>query len=245
MRKFSMSVLLVMITMLVLMTACGKEKEEYPDQQDQQQEQDEGKRINVGDVVEFGVYEQDNNSSNGKEAIQWIVLDKKDDKVLLFSKYCLNLREYNASVNRTGVWERSDIREWLNGDFMDSAFTMDEMEVISYQPLINADSEQYGTNGGEKTIDQVFLLSENEITQYFPNKEDRRALPTAYAKAQTKYSLIGVTGYCVYWLRSPGKDASYPMAIDYFGNLSGELYLAHNDGAGVRPAIWVYYSEGK
>lgn len=35
------------------------------------------KKANVGDKVSFGKYEQDNQSSNGKENIEWIVLAKK------------------------------------------------------------------------------------------------------------------------------------------------------------------------
>ena len=211
----------------------------------EQNEEKETNIINIGDEVTFGVYEQDNNKSNGKEDIVWIVLDKKDGRILLFSKYCLNIREYDAEHNSDLTWQSSDIRKWLNGDFMDSAFTVEQMEVIARQTLINADSEKYGTDGGDRTIDQVFLLSENEITQYIPNKADRRAAPTEYAKAQTKYTLTGATEYCVYWLRSPGKNYHYPSAIDQFGNIAGELYLAHNDDIAIRPAIWVYHSENK
>ena len=38
---------------------------------------------NVGDTIVFGKYEQDNNVSNGKEAVEWIVLTKeKTDRLL-------------------------------------------------------------------------------------------------------------------------------------------------------------------
>ena len=35
---------------------------------------------NVGDYVTLGVYEQDNVESNGKEPIEWRVLDQQDDR---------------------------------------------------------------------------------------------------------------------------------------------------------------------
>ena len=38
------------------------------------------KSANIGDYVFFGTYEQDNNNSNGKEDIEWLVLEKKEGK---------------------------------------------------------------------------------------------------------------------------------------------------------------------
>ena len=47
------------------------------------------KTVAVGDIIQFGHYEQDNNLDNGSEAIEWIVLDydEANHKVLLLSKY--------------------------------------------------------------------------------------------------------------------------------------------------------------
>ena len=39
----------------------------------------------VGDKIQLGTYEQDDNNSNGKEPITWTILDKKGGKVLLLS----------------------------------------------------------------------------------------------------------------------------------------------------------------
>ena len=36
--------------------------------------------VSVGDTIFFGEYEQDNNLSNGKEEIEWIVLAKENNK---------------------------------------------------------------------------------------------------------------------------------------------------------------------
>lgn len=40
----------------------------------------------AGDYVFFGAYEQDNNTSNGKEDVEWLVLEVKDGKALVISK---------------------------------------------------------------------------------------------------------------------------------------------------------------
>ena len=48
------------------------------------------KSAKIGDYVKFGSYEQDNDESNGKEPIEWRVLDSKDGRKLLISRYALD-----------------------------------------------------------------------------------------------------------------------------------------------------------
>ena len=50
----------------------------------------------IGGIVTFGRYEQDGNEENGPEGIEWIVLDVQDGKVLLLSKYGLEVKPYNT-----------------------------------------------------------------------------------------------------------------------------------------------------
>lgn len=40
----------------------------------------------VHDTILFGTYEQDNDASNGREKIQWLVLEIEDNRALLISK---------------------------------------------------------------------------------------------------------------------------------------------------------------
>lgn len=44
------------------------------------------RRPTTGNVVTYGHYEQDNDTANGKEPIEWVVLDVQGDKALLISK---------------------------------------------------------------------------------------------------------------------------------------------------------------
>ena len=41
--------------------------------------------ISIGEYFAFGVYEQDNDLTNGKEPIEWLVLDVQDGEDLLLS----------------------------------------------------------------------------------------------------------------------------------------------------------------
>ena len=53
-------------------------------------------KTDVGGTVFFGTYEQDNNASNGKEDVEWLVLEKKDNRLLVVSQYGLDSQTYNT-----------------------------------------------------------------------------------------------------------------------------------------------------
>ena len=83
----------------------------------------------VGDTVFFGSYEQDNETSNGKEDIEWLVLAKENNRLLVVSQYGLDCQQYNT--NETEVtWENCTLREWLNEDFFHAAFSDREKAMI-------------------------------------------------------------------------------------------------------------------
>ena len=44
-------------------------------------------KAKVGDVVVLGMYEQDGNTANGKEPLEWLVLASKDNSLLLVTLY--------------------------------------------------------------------------------------------------------------------------------------------------------------
>ena len=54
----------------------------------------------VGDEIVFGTYEQDGDSNNGTEDIDWIVLDRNDNKALVISKYS---KEHKRLINYSGT----------------------------------------------------------------------------------------------------------------------------------------------
>ena len=87
------------------------------------------KSIGIGDTYVFGTYEQDNDLSNGKEEIEWIVLDKEGMSLLLLSKYALVGREYHTP-RMASTWETCNIRPWLNETFLNEAFSPEEQSRI-------------------------------------------------------------------------------------------------------------------
>ena len=206
---------------------------------------EQASKANVGDYVAFGEYEQDNNTANGAETIQWQVLDKKDGKLLLMSKYALDAQPYHE-VQEEVTWETCTLRSWLNEEFYNTAFNSKEQKYIKETYVVNEDNPEYGTEGGNDTYDNVFVLSIGEVMTYFdaaPNEDDpaRRAKVTEYAKAQggwcSEESAYYGTGW--WWLRSPGLDSYNAVDVLNGGyvNRNG-YYVDANDGV-VRPALWV------
>ena len=59
----------------------------------------------TGTYVLFGHYEQDGDTSNGPEPIEWIVLDESDGKMLLLSRFILDHKRYNEEPADELTWE--------------------------------------------------------------------------------------------------------------------------------------------
>lgn len=186
-------------------------------------------KADVGDTVFFGAYEQDNDPSNGKENIEWLVLSKRDNRLLVISQYVLNWQRYH-NESYTGVtWERCTLRQWLNEDFFNAAFSDEEKGMI---PTVFT------------TQDQVVVLSIEEANKFFENGEARMCVPTAYAKANgADISSIYTKddeATCWWWLRSLGSNSNqqYAAVVGIGGSVSSHGYSV-NSGGGVRPALWI------
>ena len=135
--------------------------------------------ITTWDCVYFGSYWQAKNKHNAenhegeylKEPIKWRVLEKKDGELFLMADQSLESIQYNQEVNKTNPdtgeldlsWANSDLREWLNDDFYDDAFTSAEKEDINLT-TVTADKSLQKPNldQGPDTQDYVYILSMQE-----------------------------------------------------------------------------------
>ena len=199
------------------------------------------KNAKVGDIVYFGTYEQDNDTSNGKENIEWLVLAKKDNKILVISDKALDCQPYNTSDDYV-TWEKCTLREWLNNDFINAAFSDDEKAMIP-TVTVSADSNlKYNTNPGNTTKDKVFLLSIVEAEKYFTSDEARMCIPTEYVisnvSTSDEYTKDG-KATCWWRLRSPGALQYYAAKVDFDGDVDEFGIDVDYDIGGVRPALWI------
>lgn len=192
----------------------------------------------VGDIIYFGNYEQDNKTANGKEEIEWRVLEKdQDGNMLVVSRYALDCRHYHNSPQQV-TWETSDIRQWLNNDFISAAFSKAQKKNIKTVTLENRDNTDYNTNGGNDTKDKVFLLSIDEAKAYLPSTVERVCVATKYAESQGS-QLESLTRSCRWWLRSPGSTlytASFVKVDGFILQLGTPVSVEKRS---VRPAMWL------
>ena len=201
------------------------------------------KDISVGKTIKFGFYEQDNNTSNGKEEIGWKVIAVDGNKALIISEYALDCKPYYSTYTDT-TWEESSLRSWLNNTFLNTAFGSKHQEMILDTNVSADENPEYSTNPGNATTDKVFLLSINEAEKYFTNDEARKCASTAYAKAQGAYTsddykTASGAATCWWWLRSPGDYQNYAARVRSVGDVDESGDNVIYDIFAVRPALWI------
>lgn len=210
------------------------------------------------DCIYFGSYYQ--SSSEFKEPIKWRVLSVEGNDAFLLADTNLDMLSYNDDFVMC-TWEGCTIRSWLNGcdstkniagldysdnNFMDVAFSKDEQNAILNTNVVNEDNK-YGMEGGNNTVDKVFLLSIDEILTekygFFSVDSDYDA---AKQSVNTEYIANGgsshyytpdipAAGKRAYWfLRSPGKliktVASVTTSVYYGTSVVASI-------VSIRPAI--------
>ena len=182
------------------------------------------KAANIGDYVVFGTYEQNDNKSDGKEDLEWLVIKKKDNKVLLISKHVLELKYFNDYTDTT--WDNCSLRKWLNGEFINTAFNNKEKDMISTVKVPVDENTYYKTDSGKVTNDKVFLLSMKEALELFETIESKIC---TLAWKHRNYA---------WWLRTPGESNHHYTFVDIDGVIVENGRLV-NSLYGVRPALWI------
>ena len=185
--------------------------------------------------VYFGRYYQD---KDGKELapIEWTVLDNKDGKTLLITAKTIDSKPFHQK-RKAVTWDRSDLRTWLNGIFLATAFNAEERAAIALTEVTMLKNPRFDTPVGKPTRDKVFLLSYEECLRYMPTDADRKNFPTEYAVAQGCY--VNTDGHAAWWLRSNGMSKTEPEHLATWGNFSLRHHHVDDPSIGNRPAIWV------
>lgn len=173
------------------------------------------KCVDVGDIIEFGNYNGNN---------EWEILAKEDDKILVISKYAIEFKAYNDEyVDIT--WEKCTLRSWLNNEYLNSAFDSAEQSLVMNTKVTNVDNKEYGIPGGNDTTDKIFLLSIDETNKYFTSNNERKAtLPSGTS--------------CCWWLRSPGSTRVSAARVYTNGYITDKYAVDFKETA-VRPALWI------
>lgn len=205
---------LISIALIGCVTACGNKTLSA------EQEQNKIANSKIGNYVKFG-----------KSNVEWLVLDKKDNKVLLIMKHVLLTPMQHFGMNDKGdtfKWSNSLIRNYLNNKFLDDNFSLEEQDLI-----LNTDNSS--TECGY-AIDKIFLLSRDEAQTYFSSNKKRIA---TYKSGSARE----------WWLRSkPTSGTQTAMELRFaYVTKDGQIgTTAYGGGCvdgfeklNIRPALWI------
>ena len=215
-------------------------------------------KVQVGDVVTFGQY--DYNIRRGVEPVEWEVRAVEGDKVLLVSKYLIGHKcfddfiessIYIFGINHEYNWESSDLREYLNTVVLNQMFNAAELKYIINSDITTESSANYYLNylpeelgrtyakktgvdessPSVKTNDRLFLLSFEDLAEYYDMEIDSKGTPTFLDAT----NIAGKGKVFYYYLRNHGGSQ------DQMFCLSPETgHISERDHTnGVRPAMWV------
>lgn len=215
------------------------------------------KKLKVGEIVEFGEYEQDGNTANGKEPIKWRVVSAKNDRYFLISVNILDFQAWDdgsASGSSGGLehdsqllYEDSSIRKWLNDYFDTEAFGEKERKYIipvSFRnDVITVDkNNQYGK-------DLAFLLNDSEISLFTALYKDAQiSLRLLKDGTYASVDLSGVKDYSetdwygTWYIRNTDKYSKDPTVFYWDRDVSdGNYYtgVSPSEKNGIRPALYI------
>ena len=186
----------------------------------------------VGDTILFGNYDK---KSHGREdALEWIVLAKQEDRMLVISKEILGTMNFGRIEGEGAIdyatrrlpyvmedddehaadtWGASPMRGYLHREL--SGKILNPMQVSKLIETIHTDRD----NASAK--DTLFLLSADEAKRYFTTDDDRQ---------------LG-DGW---WLRTAGEESDEFCYVNDKGEVcEGADGKTVGEYFGVRPAMWI------
>lgn len=166
--------------------------------------------IHFGEFYKAETYE--------KEKIEWMVLSEDEEKLFVVSKKAILFRHFDKGSRQ---WKHSEIRQWLNRDFLNETFSRYEQPSIIKSDITTTRITEEPCAGYScdevYTQDRIFLLSSEEVEKYLP-KEYRQ---------QKK----------AWWLRNTNgtEDAGFLVKED--GSFCG--HTDTRNVCGIRPAMYI------
>jgi len=131
---------------------------------------------NHNDVTSIDISENERIEFGG---ISWIVLYEEADQMLVISEEILELRQFN-STNVDVTWENSDLRQYLNDEFITNHFSAEEQSRLIETTVNNDHNPWLSSDTSASTIDRVFILSVDEVVRYFGDSGDLENRPLGW-----------------------------------------------------------------
>lgn len=183
------------------------------------------------------------------EPIRWRILSTDGNTALILCDSIIaNHRYYYGSNN----YAESEIRQWLNEQFYETAFSELQREIILTTTVDNsAASTGYTSNpyACEDTEDKVFLLSYKEVTSSSygfststSSSATREMLTSDYSRATGAYMYTSSSrlGNGYWWLRSPYFGIrNCARFVDFDGHITYYYNYVYDTSNGVVPALQI------
>ena len=214
--------------------------------------------VAIGYIIPFGNH-------------NWRVLDVQGNQALIITENIISHRMFHHTFENV-TWETSEIRQYLNSTFLNTFNEADRARIRETTVINNNnpwDWSDWGghasTPGGNNTTDRIFLLSIDEVLQYFGDSglmvqgatmgASQRAnnepqwpnhgiyglgIHDRYSEARIARDSAGSVTW--WWLRSPGFYPYEAAGVFYDGSLrmyGGNVFWSGGVGGGVRPALWL------
>ena len=180
------------------------------------------------------------------EPLKWIVLDSTSG--LVMCKNVIDSQEFNKKIfddkygdsnhnHFANNYEQSSIRNWLNKDFYNIAFSSTDKTRIEEKTLSNVAYDKAQFNSGD-TTDKITLLS---FAEYQKIKNDYRLWQAGcsnYALCQGVSSNSGNT-VADWMLRTAGTWSDVICSVSYSGAFSTSSTETYNSSMGIRPVVYL------
>ena len=188
------------------------------------------------------------------EPVRWKVLSTEENEYLLLSSILLDARRYySTSSSKTASFAsnymNSEIRGWLNGDFYNSIFRLND-SCVQTVVVDNSAATTYSSSNAyacSDTEDKMYFLSYQDYLNTafgFTTERQwddlRKCRTSDWARANGAYGRY-LSYDAEYWTRSPCPADSSKM--ETVSGISGSLVRAFKinvgEKCGVRPAITI------
>ena len=191
-----------------------------------------------GDFVVYGKY--DLNQPGKKEPLEWLVLERWNDRLLLVTRYCIDSHTFHDGV-ADRVWANSSLRDWMNSDFIDKTFTKEECQNIMTTSVRTEKNVRQGSEGGPNCSDKLFALSMEEMYKYFDSNAERqcRCVGVACEHGVRVSSAKKTKGACCWWLRNKGYGKFNAACVEPDGYVNDFGEGVGYADVGARPAMWL------
>ena len=160
-------------------------------------------------------------ASEGDEVVfgarKWIVIEKKENQVVLAANKALSNQPYHKEVADV-TWENCSLRQYLNKDFVTKTFSAEEQAVLVDMESKADENETFRIAGGKDTMDKVTILSAEQVETY------KGVLGSKMNNTR---------------LRTPGKELNATCYVSYVKEIVEYGFPVEKKGALVRPIITV------